>query len=179
MELSNLSCENIFTSTLIKHFGLSDYKDIMSSFKRVIITEDADFQKKFNRLYVIRRNDSWREIYYSYFEEIKNEKIEFKDLFLELSKRVNRKEPSFASKMLATINPNKPIWDSKVKSFFCIKENNDENYIISEYERIEETMTKYIQSDGFKANVHYFDSKLADYSNLTDMKKLDYMIWAR
>ncbi len=92
-------------------------------------------------------------------------------------------EPSYASKMLATLSPEKPIWDSRVKSIlkFNIRGNTREERkesIINIYYRIEETYKSYLESAEGKRNIELFDRIVGDkYPSLSQMRKLDFMIW--
>ena len=52
--------------------------------------------------------------YYQIFEDNKsNGQVSFDNIIGELYKKTGRIEPSLVSKMLASINPHMPIWDSK------------------------------------------------------------------
>ena len=64
--------------------------------------------------YLIRRNEAWRNIYYEYFERVKSEIPTFSNIITYLYETTGNIEPSFSSKMLASIFPEKPIWDRYV-----------------------------------------------------------------
>lgn len=92
-------------------------------------------------------------------------------------------EPSYASKMLATLNPEKPIWDSRVKSIleFNIQGNTREKKkesIINIYYCIEETYKSYLESAEGIRNIELFDRIIGyKYPSLSKIRKLDFMIW--
>ena len=90
---------------------------------------DEKYQKNFNYYYRVRRDAAWLEQFYAYMNKNKNNKdITFAEILRYLSNiehtarktaknptgKIKSVEASFASKMLATINQDHPIWDSQV-----------------------------------------------------------------
>ncbi|MEA4987707.1 MAG: hypothetical protein VB095_06580 [Anaerovorax sp.] len=110
----------IKTGTLIenavaKAFNINKYMYIMDNVLKVNIAEHEEFMTCFDSFYRVRRNLKWRKLYFKYFEEQKyNKEISFVDIITYLFKSTGKIEASFSSKMLATINPNMPIWDQYV-----------------------------------------------------------------
>lgn len=108
--------------------------------------------------------------------------VTFEEILEEISLG-NMLEPSYASKMLATLNPEKPIWDSRVKSIleFNIQGNTREKKkksIINIYYRIEETYKSYLESAEGIRNIELFDRIIGyKYPSLSKIRKLDFMIW--
>ncbi len=77
--------------------------------------ENPEFQKKFNAFYRIRRDEAWRSEFYQLMEDFrKKDDPYFGEVLLRLHQRTGQIEPSFASKMLATLNADMPIWDSNI-----------------------------------------------------------------
>ena len=54
----------IFEQKLVSAFGLDDYKYIFATAAAVDVSKDADFQRKFNFYYRVRRDAQWRNEYY-------------------------------------------------------------------------------------------------------------------
>lgn len=104
----------VFQERLASSMGLDKYRYIMEQVSITNVAVDTDFQRTFNGFYVVRRNESWRKSYYEYFESVKNGKPTFKNIITYLYECTGNIEPSFSSKMLATIIPEKPIWDRYV-----------------------------------------------------------------
>ncbi len=85
--------------------------------QKVDISTSAEFQRKFDGFYRVRRNKDWRDKCFEYFEEIRSDSnIAFERIINALYKRLPQSpiESSFSSKLLATLTPPKPIWDSRV-----------------------------------------------------------------
>lgn len=91
------------------------YGAIMETFPHTNVITDPAFQRLFNGFYRLRRNQAFRQVYFRYMEENKGcACLEFDQVLMFLHKECNRVEPSFSSKLLATVNPEKPVWDSLV-----------------------------------------------------------------
>lgn len=99
----------VFQDRLASSMGLDKYQYIMGQVNSTNIAIDIDFQRTFNGFYIVRRNEDWRKCYYEYFESIKNGSPTFESIITYLYECTGNIEPSFSSKMLATIFPEKPI----------------------------------------------------------------------
>ena len=145
------------------------------------LSSDADFQKLFNGFYNVRKGDIWRKEYYSLFHSVKNSTPSFQYIITELKNRVGTVEASFSSKMLATINPTMPIWDSRVlESLGLTKDWNKEHSInnaMSIYNNICDWYSDYLKSSEAEANVFVFDAWFPEYKDISDVKKIDYLLW--
>ncbi|TLS36481.1 hypothetical protein FCL54_14795 [Pseudalkalibacillus caeni] len=81
----------------------------------VNITESRDFQKAYNGFYRIRqRPKEFYETYYSFMEDNKDRSPSFRDTLQHKHNVHGRVEASFSSKLVATINPDLPVWETVV-----------------------------------------------------------------
>jgi hypothetical protein len=95
--------------------GISQYLEIMELFPNVDVSTNRDFQRKFNGFYrIIKRPESWYREYYSSMQRWKGSKPTFDEVLEHLNKSLGKYEPSFSSKLVATLDPNQPIWDAYV-----------------------------------------------------------------
>ena len=148
---------------------IQHYMNIMSKVKTVNVADDQDFQREFDFFYKVRRNAEWRKVFFEIFERKKKKNCSYKEIITELYEGTGQVEASFASKMLASIDENMPIWDSKVLDRIGIKSSNKRGQ-----QKLEETIELYdviVQwySD-LKANkasyneyITSFDSRFPDY----------------
>ncbi len=172
----------VFQDRLVSSFGLDLYKDIIQSVMKINVAADADFQRTFNYFYVVRRNAAWRKIYYDYFERIKNEKPTFKEIITYLYEQTGNIEPSFSSKMLASIDPDKPIWDKYILQNLGkelkgkTKQEQLENAIML-YAEIERWYKSFLDTDEAKECIEVFDRLMPDYRWISRTKKIDSVIW--
>lgn len=180
-----LDGEQALAAAIEKYYQLPKYQYIMDNIFRVDLSDEKEKTRKyFNGYYNIRKHCDWLNNYYKVFEKMKVRAnvVTFEEILEEISQG-DMLEPSYASKMLATLSPEKPIWDSRVKSIlkFNIRGNTREERkesIINIYYRIEETYKSYLESAEGKRNIELFDRIVGDkYPSLSQMRKLDFMIW--
>jgi hypothetical protein len=94
-----------------------------------------------------------------------------------------RLDASFASKLLATINPNLPVWDQFILKHFCLKKPstnpNQEARILQANTIYEELIRKYkdfLAGEASKTWIKLFDEYYPSYK-ITPIKKIDLIIW--
>lgn len=76
------------------------------------VASNARFRQKFNGFYrVAFRGKKWHKSYYDLFDKRRTSKSCFGDVLHELHCRTKRVEASFASKMVASIDPKQPVID--------------------------------------------------------------------
>ncbi len=168
-------------------YGLEKYCWIVGKVqdKNIDLTNNVDFQRIFNGYYQVRRNGDWRRIYYECFQNFKNSKSvpsfdEIMDeLFVKLKGRV---EPSFSSKMLASLDPTKPIWDSYIlsslKSTITIDKiiNIDNAKVI--YREICQLYDDFLKTSNAKQCIDEFDLFFPKYKEvISEVKKIDFFLW--
>lgn len=72
------------------------------------------YRKQFNSFYRVRRGRDWQDKFYKLLEGKKGQAVGFAEVLHALHQATGRYEASFASKLLATINPEMPVLDSVV-----------------------------------------------------------------
>lgn len=162
--------------------GLEKYLTIMNLLHNTDVSKDADFQKLYNGFYKMRQRK--REFYNSYYlllEQKKKSEVTFQEIFLSLKEKTNRNEASFSSKMVASINPDMPVWDQFVMKNAGIKVpsysvKNREQRIITAYETLVEWYADYLQTQEAKDIIKVFNLKFPK-AEITDIKKIDLFLW--
>ena len=173
----------VFQERLAASMGLDKYQYIMDNVAKTNVSTDADFQRIFNGFYIVRRNEAWRKVYYELFEQIKTETPTFTSILTYLFERTGNIEPSFSSKMLATIFPEKPILDRYVVQNLnmelvgATKEERLKN-AIHLYENIENWYEEFLHTNKAKECIEVFDKVLPDYQQITSIKKIDCILWS-
>ncbi len=173
----------VFQNRLASSMGIDKYQYIMEQLSKINVANDADFQRTFNGFYVVRRNESWRKIYYELFEQVKNQNPTFESIIIHMYKMTGNIEPSFSSKMLATIFPDKPIWDQYIVQNLNIKlvgKNPAEKLenAIALYDYIEKWYEDFMQTDKAKECIKVFDDFMPDYKHISNIKKIDSVLWS-
>lgn len=173
----------VFQDRLAASMGLDKYLYIMEQVNNTNVAIDTDFQRTFNGFYIVRRNETWRKFYYEYFESVKNGTPTFENIITYLYECTRNIEPSFSSKMLSTILPEKPIWDRyvvknlNIKLKGSIKEEKLKNAIIL-YADIEKWYADFLKSENGKECIKEFDRVLPDYKGISSIKKIDSILWS-
>ena len=174
-----INATEVLTIHLARSLGLERYAEIMQG-----DPASSTFQHLFNGYYRVRRNEEWRQIYYELFQKAKAEHYGFAQIITELYQSTGNVEASFSSKMLATVDPHKPIWDQYVLHNLGLaltgktQEEKLSNAIIL-YDEIDRWYTEYLASGEGKENILIFDRLLPDYSWISNVKKIDCLLWSK
>jgi hypothetical protein len=161
--------------------GLNKYLLIQASLTNVDVSKDREFQKSFNHFYRIRRDLKWQLPFYKLLQEKKNKRISFKDALSDIKQKTGRLEASFASKLVATIHPDKPIIDKFVLENAGLKlpyssAKNREARIISVYCQLQQKFKDFLITDNGKYLVKKFIEKYPK-KTITHIKMADLVLW--
>ena len=164
---------------------IAKYCDLLQRSFEINVANDRAFQKAFTAFYRVRRDDEWRQYYFKLFEELKNRKTapSFGEIQLRLFQHCGQIESSFSSKMLATIDPNMPIWDSYILKNLGInlKGRTKEERLscaVVLYESICNWYTDFLKTDEAKEMLDLFNETFPEFDHITPLKKIDFILWA-
>ena len=167
-------------------FGLPTYLELINEAKKAQFTT-ADYRKKYNAYYRVRqRSTEWYDKYYELMENQRKNNLSF-ELILRQLLPFGALEVSFSSKLLSTIDTQKPIWDQYVlKSLSLYDEWMSYSQLTQEerlqkavriYERIENWYNLFLNSQVGKECISRFDKELPQYSKaISNTKKIDFML---
>lgn len=171
-------------SSLVRAWGLEGYARIQHTVRETDVSSDADFQRLYNRFYRVRRNAEWQSSYYAIMEREKASlSTAFGDVLREMHELTGNVEASFTSKMIATLHPDKPIWDSLVLARIGLRLSGTtaqaklEN-AVEVYGQIASWYETYLATEDAEKNIRLFDELLPDYAWLTPVKKVDFLLWS-
>lgn len=167
--------------------GLRKYEEICNLFDSMDdVSNNKEFQTKFDGFYRVRRNQEWRDYYFKLMQKNKNnEKVSFNDIISSIYNITGRVEASFSSKLVSMINRNLPIWDQYVLQNLNIKpiqqsldnlERVKKSVLI--YERIIDWYKMYLLSNNGQDDIKFFDLHFPQYTYLSDIKKIDFLLWS-
>jgi len=179
----NFDVNKVFQKQLASSMGLDKYRWVMDNLRKTDVSADMNFQRTFNGFYIVRRNEAWRQTYYEHMEQMKNGTPTFASILTYLYEHTGNVEPSFSSKMLATIFPDKPIWDRYVVQNLNLELNGETKaerleHAIALYDDMEEWYTDFMETDKAKECIDVFDHILPDYAYISNIKKIDCVIWS-
>lgn len=167
-------------------YGMNKYKQIMEALHQTNVSTDADFRRTFNRFFVMRsRTSLYYDKFYSFLQERKDVGASFEEALEELKNSNGKLEISFASKLVHVIDPTQPIWDRNVSVLhFGMKAPGYGKPIgvrqaeaIKVYHDYSDMFYEYLKSNDGQELIRLFDDKYPN-SGLTDVKKLDFILWA-
>ena len=163
--------------------GIAQYLEIMAMFPSVNAARDQAFQKKFNAFYRIRqRSARWYQAYFGFMQGCKGSKPCFNDVLDYFKLVLGRYEPSFSSKLVATLDPEQPIWDAfvlkntftKIPSYGC---KNKFEQAKSAYASIKEWYKQLVLSDEGRNIIKVFNEAISEHASITNVKKIDFVLW--
>ncbi len=163
----------------------------MNLVKKDDFTATTDFRKLFNGFYRVRQKSSvWYDKYYKLMEEQKINRRNIVQILKELYSVKKSIEVSFASKLIATINPDMPIWDQYVLKNLELdiewEKYSKKSYLerVTKageiYQLITDKYDEIKNSEEGQRCLLKFDEVLPQYANIiTDTKKIDYLLWSK
>ena len=175
--------QKIMHDRIAQKLGVQQYAQIMTTVHTTDVSKNTDFQRLFNGYYRVRRDAKWRQSYYALFESMKQQSPTFADILTALYQQTGHIEASFSSKILATLDPCKPIWDSHVLRYLEQSLNGNDpqerlHNAILLYESITTWYTQFFMTAKAKACIDVFDQALPDYRWISKTKKIDFFLWS-
>ena len=153
------------SSSLRNLEGVEDRLDIYAylrnSLMEIDVSKDVHYISNFRSFYVARgeqKTDKWGAVFFSILQrEKRNTGLSFREVLQEMHKRTGRFEPSFSSKLVATVNPELPVWDKHVLDRLKMEQPIDHwkphevriSNRLELYCSILERTAELLQSDGF------------------------------
>jgi hypothetical protein len=168
--------------------GLFQYKEIMALFKcSQNIEKDDVLQKRYKTFYRMNTARKDAQFYKGYFNLLKNARqgdiVDMPTILKQLKRLSNKHEISFASKLLATVDPKLPIWDSRVRErvnergdikLKATYKNTDE--CVEAYNSLVSWYGKFMKSNEAKMMIAEFDSHFPK-EKISAIKKVDFIFW--
>jgi len=176
--------EQIFQNLEEIRNKLESYDYLMKNLLKTDVAKDSRYQRRYNGFYQVRRSEEWRAKYYDLLECAKrNPKIDFPEVIRKLHDLTNQVEPSFSSKLVATVRPELPVYDTKVRERMRVRvppqamiPKDRVTKWIEEYKRMIQIAGAAVRKGKFEKLRDKFRKTFPAY-DFTDTKKLDLMLW--
>lgn len=187
MTFKIINPDTIIGESLETAWGLPQYVRLINDAGAANFQASDAFRKSFNAYYRVRqRKKEWYDEYYRLMEKQKTDNLSFEQLLRALL-TFGSIEVSFSSKLISTVDVNRPIWDQYVlKSLGLYKEWNSFNgkkkeeriqKAVEIYSDIEKWYSDFLKSKDGKACIAKFNAILPDYTDkISDVKKIDFML---
>jgi hypothetical protein len=161
--------------------GLDRYLLIQDHVHFCNVSTNREFQRLFNGFYKVRRNGEWRARFFALLERVKSRGISFHDALDELRSATGNIEASFASKLVATIDPSKPVIDEFVLNQFGLslpypKAKDRFNRVLCVYECLSDGYAQLLSSPTGLMIIECFGRRFGN-KNVTPLKKVDLVLW--
>jgi hypothetical protein len=161
--------------------GLNQYLWLQSHVRSYDVSASEEFQRRFNAFYRVRRGLQWRSTYFALLEFAKVEGIDFPQALREISSRMGRIEASFASKLVATLDPSTPVIDKFVLEHFELRLPrwglaDREPKTVDLYRELCDRYQTFIQSPAGRMIRELFDGRYPQ-SEVSELKKIDLVLW--
>jgi hypothetical protein len=164
--------------------GVGQYVWLQANRDRSDLRSNGVFRRKFNHFYRIRRNKEWQDMFYELLESLKGKPARFPDVFAALHRATGRYEPSFASKPLATLDPDMPVIDSVVLRNVNLRlpapgSKGRASRIHQVHSTLHSYFAAYLATEDGRYLVKRFREtyKDTDLSDLSEIKMLDLVLW--
>jgi hypothetical protein len=163
--------------------GIAQYRKLMELAPKIDVSANTDFQRKYNAFYrVQRRQEPWYRSYYTLMQQLKNSQPTFHDVLDTIHQMTGRYEPSFASKLVATIDPSKPVWDVHILNNTNHKPpsySHKAKLSLAKvaYDSIESWYAEFLMSEDGKLCISEFNRLVPNSHDITDIKKVDFILW--
>jgi len=167
--------------------GLRKYVKIMELFrdKKIKISENKEYQKLFTGFYRIRGNPEFFDGYYGFMDKHRDNVPSFEDT-LDYLYKFGRLESSFASKLLATIDPKLPVWDKYILFHFGLGNQRTStkmdkqkriNHANTVYNKLQQGYKNFFTTEESRLWIELFDEHYPEYKELKSIKKIDLILW--
>jgi hypothetical protein len=171
---------------------LESYNKTRAMLNNRDVSKDREYQKNFNGFYRMRSKPAeWYSFYFSLLEcEKDNSEVTVEYVArltferMRTPKGNGRVEPSFSSKLVATIRDDAAVYDSQVLDNLgipALRQNRSAEIRLDEalriYRDIQAFYSESIRTDIAEQLRAEFDSRFSKYAKFSQTKKLDLMLW--
>lgn len=161
--------------------GLAKYQWIQHRVWSCDVRHDTTFQRKFKGFYRVRRGDAWCGHYFALLEEAKARSVPFERALHTLHETSGRLEASFASKLVATIDPSLPVVDRFVLENMGLRlpyqyAKDREARTVRLYEALRGRYDELARSATGRRIVERYDHAFPE-AGVSTLKKIDLVLW--
>ena len=172
---------------------LGDYDWLTKRVWEIDVSQDPSYQGRFGHFYGFRGIPSyrregrkWRKVYFRMLQDGKRYAAPTVDVaLLELPTLPRNKRVflSWASKLIATLDPDKPVYDAYVRRSLRLSGvswkviGGSYEAAIENYHRLVVATSALVSDPDFAVLRGTFDERFSRFAHFTDMKKLDLYLW--
>lgn len=161
--------------------GLAKYCRLQATLATTDVVKDREFQTRFNAFYRVRRNSAWQSTFYRLLQN-KSKRQSFAVVLRALHAATGRVEASFASKLVASVDPDMPVIDAFVLKNLGLRLPRTGpleirlGRIVDLHDRIRGIYSDYLDSAMGRHLVERFKESYPD-RHVSRVKMLDLILW--
>lgn len=161
--------------------GLTKYCWLQEHLDKFDVAVSREFQKRYNGFYRVRRSVLWQAPYFALLESAKRAPITFEAALSQLFDATGQVEASFASKLVATLDPSLPVIDKFVLAQAGLtlpraKAADRQATIVDVYAQLTTKLHHFAQSPTGKTLLTRFQAVYPQ-SKLSTIKMIDLVLW--
>jgi hypothetical protein len=161
--------------------GLNKYLWLQAHRDTCDVRSNSEYRRRFNAFYRVRRGVDWQDKFYELLESKKGQTVPFTEVLEDLHRTTGRYEASFASKLLATIDPTMPVIDSIVLQNLNLRlppsaSTQRVARIGAIHSRLVVSFNEFLRTGLGRHLVQRFRSEYAS-ADITEIKMLDLVLW--
>lgn len=161
---------------------IGEYLWLLQSLHEVDVTDDPEFQRRFDAYHrVAQRAQEWHTAYYWLLETAKAVGADFTDILYTLWDRTGRYEPAYASRLVATVDPDQPTWDRLALMHAGLRapaypDPHKLEKAAVVYRGICDWYAARLASPGGRRILELFDQEVPDHEAISAVKKLELVL---
>lgn len=161
--------------------GLQKYGWLQEQLPKRDVSADPEYRRRFVGFYRVRRNSAWLRVFFDTLQTRKTTGISFEQVLEVLASATGRVEASFASKLVATIDPGQPVIDSVVLRNVGLglpaqKAKTRIADIVAVHRQLGQWYDEQLASEAGASAVRAFRAAYPG-ARVTDIKALDLVLW--
>lgn len=183
--LNAQSVSGALTKTLAECCGIVTYKRLLN-----IDPTSDDYKTTFCSFYnVVGRSTAWRNAFFEVFADCKSQMenrntVTLRTILIKMHEKdgIDYFETSFATKMLAMLDPSKPIIDKFVTKHCALNFTNSRNFeerlenAVEQYEILEQSYREFLETEQAAVAIREFDGTFPEHTDISTVKKIDFLI---
>lgn len=191
--LINQNIELLLNSTKPRK-DIEPYVQLVEQLPKKNVGQDKDYQReycKYWKLNSARLCEKYLAEYFDYLERCKScrdnvtvEKVSRKLYEIPANKNGQSLQFSFASKFVHMLNPEQPVYDSMVETFFGLKSGSDIknfdkkiSHLLCSYKFLQEEYGRVLEERLLEHSIMRFREKFEICEDYTNIKVIDTLIW--
>jgi hypothetical protein len=160
---------------LKQYLWLQEQRDLRN------LRTDAEYRRRFNLFYRVRRGKQWQDDFYALLEQNKQLAVTFGEILQALHRATGRFEASFASKLVATARPEMPVIDSVVLRNLNLRlptygASDRAAKIVQLYATLASRFGAFLMTENGRQVVQRFRDKYPE-AKVSEVKMLDLVLW--